>query len=100
MREIARTMALEGIMSEKLRTTLAKSDRTDRETFYYLTMTADLVHVKHMGVEMTQEEVRIDARKRGVQEDEIERATENARMMKWKTGTATPSSELRILGSY
>jgi hypothetical protein len=40
------------------RTTLAKSNREDRDTFYLLTMDASLSRIVRMGDEMTEEEVR------------------------------------------
>jgi hypothetical protein len=41
------------------RTTLAKSNREDRETFYLPTMDASLSRIVRMGDEMTKEEVRV-----------------------------------------
>jgi hypothetical protein len=38
------------------RTKLIRSDRTDRETFYYLTMSADLTQILNMGQERTDQE--------------------------------------------
>jgi hypothetical protein len=64
------------------RTTLAKSDRLDRETFYLLTMTADLCHVVNMDEEMTEEETYSFFRGYGTPDHEIAGLIENARMMK------------------
>ena len=63
-------------------TMLTKSDRTDRETFYYLTMSADLTQTKRMGPEMTADQFRKVCRKDGVSEDAITRLLENARNKK------------------
>jgi hypothetical protein len=64
------------------RTTLAKSDRTDRETFYLLTMTADLTKIVHMGEEMTEEECRVSFAEQRMPEAEISEQIENARKRK------------------
>ena len=64
------------------RTTLAKSDRTDRETFYLLTMSADLRRMVGMGGEMTEEECREFFKERGMPDAEITGHIDNARVMK------------------
>jgi hypothetical protein len=61
------------------RTKLVKSDRTDRETFYLLTMNADLTKIVSMGDEMTEEEFRASFTERGMPENEVSAHVENAR---------------------
>ena len=61
---------------------LTKSDRTDRETFYYVTMSADLSQIKRRGPEITEDQFRKVCSKDGVPEDAITRLLENARSKK------------------
>ena len=67
-------------------TTLAKSDRTDRETFYWLSMTADLSKFAGKGGfrEMTEQEFRTLSKEQGMSADEIQRWLDNARLMRLK----------------
>jgi hypothetical protein len=58
------------------------SDRSNIETFYLLTMTADLSRVVHMGEEMTEERVFSSFRESGMPDHEIVGHIENARKMK------------------
>jgi hypothetical protein len=62
-------------------TTLAKSHRTDKETFYLLTMTADLSRPVRMGGSMTEEECRSFFKERGMPDIEITGHIDNARLM-------------------
>jgi hypothetical protein len=78
------------------RTTLAKSDRTNRETFYFLTMTADLAGTVRIGDEMTEAEVRVVFKKEGHPDSVAIEAIENARRMNSKGGSSpseTPSHD-------
>ena len=61
------------------RTKLVKSDRTDRETFYLLTMSSDLTRIVSMGEEMTEAEFRASFAERNMPENEISAHLENAR---------------------
>jgi hypothetical protein len=61
------------------RTTLAKHDRNGQETFYMLTMNADLSGIGSMGEEMTQEQFRSAFAEQGMPEHEISVHIENAR---------------------
>jgi hypothetical protein len=61
------------------RTTLAKSDRKGKETFYLLTMDASLSNIVRLGDEMTEGESRTLFAERGMPENEISALIEDAR---------------------
>ena len=66
------------------RTELVKSGRTDRETFYFWTMSADLCKIINMGAEMTEQEVLECYKKLGRPEFEALAHMEQARTNKQK----------------
>jgi hypothetical protein len=72
---------MNAISTRNDRTTLAKSDRSDIETFYLLTMSADLSRIVFMGEEMTEPEAVDFFRALGMPDLEIHGYLANARAM-------------------
>jgi hypothetical protein len=72
---------MNAIATSNDRTTLAKSDRSNIETFYLLTMSADLSRIVFMGDEITEREVQLFFRNVGMPDHEIAGLIENARKM-------------------